>query len=102
DINLAPGTIVDGKKVFQPQLGRRNPNFVGVWQRVTDAQSFYNSLQVSAIRRFSAGFRAQTSYTFSRSIDDASGINSPTTFSTCSTWRIFTTAPTIAASRPFT
>src|SRR5258705_5230591 len=67
DINLAPWTIVDGKKVFQPELGRRNPNFVGTWQRVTDAQSFYNSLQVSAIKRFSGGFRAQTSYTFSRS-----------------------------------
>ncbi|OLE88085.1 MAG: hypothetical protein AUG08_09965 [Acidobacteria bacterium 13_1_20CM_2_55_15] len=76
DINLAPWIVVDGVKVFQPQLGRRNPNFVGVWQRVTDAQSFYNSLQVSGIRRFSSGFRAQVSYTFSRSIDDASGINS--------------------------
>jgi outer membrane receptor protein involved in Fe transport len=76
DINLAPWTIVDGRKVNQPQFGRRNPNFVGIWQRVTDAQSFYNSLQVSAIKRFSDGFRAQTSYTFSRSVDDASGINS--------------------------
>ncbi len=76
DANLAPETIVNGHKVYQPQLGRRNPNFAGVWQRVTDAQSFYNSLQLSAIRRFANGFRAQTSYTFSRSIDDASGINS--------------------------
>jgi outer membrane receptor protein involved in Fe transport len=76
DINLAPWTIVDGNKVFQPSAGRRNPNFVGIWQRVTDAQSFYNSLQLSAIKRFSSGFRAQASYTFSRSIDDASGINS--------------------------
>lgn len=76
DANLAPETIVNGRKVYQPQLGRRNPNFVGVWQRVTDAQSFYNSMQVSALKRFSSGFRAQTSYTFSRSIDDASGINS--------------------------
>jgi len=76
DINLAPWIIANGNKVFQPQLGRRNPNFVGVWQRVTDAQSFYNSLQVSAMRRFAGGFRAQASYTFSRSVDDASGINS--------------------------
>ncbi len=76
DVNLAPWIVVDGAKVFQPQFGRRNPNFVGVWQRVTDAQSFYNSLQVSGIRRFSGGFRAQASYTFSRSVDDASGINS--------------------------
>ena len=76
DANLAPETIVNGRKVYQPQLGRRNANFSGVWQRVTDAQSFYNSLQVSAVRRFASGFRAQTSYTFSKSIDDASGINS--------------------------
>jgi outer membrane receptor protein involved in Fe transport len=76
DINMAPWIIADGQKVFQPQLGRRNPNFVGVWQRVTDSQSFYNSLQVSAIKRLSQGFRAQASYTFSRSVDDASGINS--------------------------
>jgi outer membrane receptor protein involved in Fe transport len=76
DRNLAPWTFVDGAKIYQPQNGRMNPNFVGVWQRVTDAQSFYNSLQVSAIKRFSNGFRAQTSYTFSRSVDDASGINS--------------------------
>src|SRR5215813_3426926 len=76
DINLAPWTIVDGAKVFQREAGRRNSNFVGIWQRVTDSQSFYNSLQLSTIKRFSGGFRAQASYTFSRSVDDASGINS--------------------------
>jgi len=76
DANLAPETIVNGRKVYQPQLGRRNPNFTGVWQRVTDARSFYNSLQVSAVKRLSRGLRAQLSYTFARSVDDASGINS--------------------------
>ncbi len=76
DANLAPETIVNGRKVYQPQLGRRNANFTGIWQRMTDAQSFYNSLQVSAVKRFSRGFRAQASYTFARSVDDSSGINS--------------------------
>jgi hypothetical protein len=76
DANLAPETIVNGVKVYQPQLGRRNPNFTGVWQRATDAQSFYNSLQVSVLKRLSQGLRGQFSYTFSRSVDDASGINS--------------------------
>ena len=75
DANLAPETIVNGVKVYQGTT-RRNPNFAGIWQRVTDAQSFYNSLQVSAQRRTSAGWRAQVSYTFSRSVDDSSGINS--------------------------
>ncbi len=76
DANLAPETTVNGRKVYQPQLGRRNPNFTGVWQRVTDAQSFYNALQFSAVKRYSRGLRAQLSYTFSRAVDDASGINS--------------------------
>src|SRR5215470_11397984 len=76
DANLAPESIVNGVKTYNPAAGRRNPNFAGVWQRVTDAQSFYNSAQLSAIKRYSAGLRAQVSYTFSRSIDDSSGINS--------------------------
>jgi outer membrane receptor protein involved in Fe transport len=76
DANLAPETIVNGRKVYQPQLGRRNPSFTGVWQRMTDAESFYNSAQVSLQKRFSRGWRAQVSYTFSRAVDNASGINS--------------------------
>jgi hypothetical protein len=74
--NLAPFTIVNGVKVYHPELGLINPNFANITQRITDAQSFYNALQLSALKRFSHGLRAQLSYTFSRAIDDASGINS--------------------------
>ena len=42
------------------------PAFTGIWQRVTDAESFYNSFQLAAKKRFSHGWRAQVSYTFSR------------------------------------
>jgi outer membrane receptor protein involved in Fe transport len=76
DANLAPETIVNGVKVYQPQLMRRNPSFAGIWQRVTDAESFYNSMQLAATKRYSKGFRAQVSYTLARSVDDSSGINS--------------------------
>jgi outer membrane receptor protein involved in Fe transport len=76
DANLAPETMVNGVKVYQPAAGRRNPSFAGVWQRVTDAESFYNSAQVSLQKRFTHGWRAQLSYTFSRAVDDSSGINS--------------------------
>jgi hypothetical protein len=76
DANLAPETTVNGVKVYQPQLGRRNPNFTGIWQRKTDAESFYNSLQLSAVKRYAGGWRAQLSYTFSRAVEDSSGINS--------------------------
>src|SRR5207237_644625 len=59
DANLAPETIVNGVKTYLPQLGRRNPNFGPVFQRVTDARSFYDSMQLSVMKRYSRGLRAQ-------------------------------------------
>lgn len=76
DANLAPDAVVNGVKTYQPQLGRRNPNFGPIFQRVTDAKSFYDSLQLSLMKRYSHGVRAQFSYTLAKSIDDSSGINS--------------------------
>src|SRR5258708_28820626 len=76
DANLATFTIVGGIKVYHPELGRRNANFASITQRISDAQSFYNSLQWSAQKPFSHGLRAQFSYTFSRAVDDSSGVNS--------------------------
>ncbi len=76
ETNMAPETVVGGVKFYQPLAGRRNPNFAGVTSRATDSQSFYNSLQLSAVKRFSSGLRAQASYTFARSVDDSSGVNS--------------------------
>jgi hypothetical protein len=76
DANLAPDVMVDGVKTYLPALGRRNPAFAGIWQRVTDGQSFYDALQLAANRRYAHGLRGQVSYTLARSIDDASGINS--------------------------
>jgi hypothetical protein len=85
EANLAPFHIANGRTLFdgttkdatgQNTCCRRNPNFLGIFQRITDAQSFYNSTQLSVIKRFSHGLRAQLSYTFSHSVDDSSGINS--------------------------
>jgi outer membrane receptor protein involved in Fe transport len=76
DANLAPSTDVNGVKVYHPELGRRNPNFASAAQRISDSQSFYNALQLSAQKRLPGGLRAQISYTFSRAIDDSSGVNS--------------------------
>jgi outer membrane receptor protein involved in Fe transport len=74
--NLAPFTVVSGIKVYHPQLGVINPNFASISQRISDAQSYYNALQLSAQKQLSHGLRAQLSYTFSRAIDDSSGVNS--------------------------
>jgi outer membrane receptor protein involved in Fe transport len=75
DANLAPDTLVNGIKTYQGTT-RRNPNFGPIFQRATDAQSFYDSMQVSLVKRYSHGLRAQLSYTLAKSIDDSSGINS--------------------------
>jgi outer membrane receptor protein involved in Fe transport len=75
DANLAPETIVNGVKTYQGAT-RRNPNFGPIFQRATDAQSFYDSMQISMMKRYSRGLRAQVSYTLAKSIDDSSGINS--------------------------
>jgi len=59
---------------FQPTLGHNlNPNFGSTPQIVTDATSNYNSLQISLQRRFVKGLSFQGSYTYSHSIDTASG-----------------------------
>ena len=45
----------------------------GFQMATTDADSLYNSLQASLTKRFSKGLQFLASYTFSKSIDDASG-----------------------------
>lgn len=51
---------------------RRNPNFSRIRYRTWDARSFYNSFQASVMRYFRAGLQFQGSYTYAKSIDEAS------------------------------
>jgi hypothetical protein len=59
---------------FEPALGHRfNPNLPSPLQAVlTDAQSFYNSFQLSVAGQHADNFSWHVFYTFSHSIDDAS------------------------------
>jgi hypothetical protein len=59
---------------FEPALGRRyNPNLASpLIAELTDAQSFYNSFQVSVSKRYAHNLFWQASYTLARSVDDAS------------------------------
>ena len=59
---------------FEPALGHRfNPNLPSPLQTIsTDAQSFYNSFQVSISKRHAHNLFWQASYTLAHSIDDAS------------------------------
>ena len=59
---------------FQPALGHRyNPNLSSPLLTVlTDAQSFYNSFQLSVSTQYAHNFSWQLFYTWSHSVDDAS------------------------------
>jgi len=59
---------------FEPALGHRfNPNLSSPLETVlTDAQSFYNSFQLSVSRQHTDSLSWKVFYTFSHSIDDAS------------------------------
>ena len=71
DVNAPFPTEVDGRSFVAAGTPRPNPN-VGVGTvRGSDAQSFYNALQLELKKRFSHGFQFQTSYTWSKNIDDS-------------------------------
>jgi hypothetical protein len=99
---IAPGTILTAgyfgargnhlpreteQNPFQPTLGHRyNPNLPSpLLEDLTDAQSFYNSFQLSVSKHYTHNLSWQASYTFSHSIDDASSnvsieaVNEPST-----------------------
>ena len=59
---------------FEPALGHRyNPNLQSpLITELTDAQSFYNSFQVSVSKRYAHNLFLQASYTLAHSVDDAS------------------------------
>ena len=75
-VNAVTGEVIAINTIGNAQL--RAP-MQGVWSNGffvlnrTDAQSTYHALQVSVNRSMSHGLQFQAAYTFSKSIDDASG-----------------------------
>ena len=53
---------------------RRNPNWDAMQERSLNGLSWYDSMQVSVLRRFSAGLQVQASYTWSKSLDTSAGL----------------------------
>jgi len=76
DINV-PGPLreeADGRLFFGTSRAvRPNPRFDRVRYTSTDANSFYNAFQVGLSRRWDRGVQFDANYSYSRSIDDASG-----------------------------
>lgn len=75
DMNTAtPEGVSDGVPVFSRTPRVPNPGYGTMLVMTTDSQSFYNALLVEVSKRFSAGLHFQGAYTFSKLIDEASGI----------------------------
>jgi outer membrane receptor protein involved in Fe transport len=74
DFNIANSLNPPIDTLFPPVSTpvRRNPNFGSIRFKVSDSNSFYNSLQLSVRTRLGHGFTSQLSYTFAKSIDDGS------------------------------
>src|SRR5262249_4975239 len=69
-----PTRLPDGT-LFTPRgAPRRNPAWGELQTRRLSGLSYYDSLQVSVIRRFSGGLQVQGAYTYSKSIDTSSGL----------------------------
>ncbi len=70
DANIpVPQTLADGTLFFPPGQPRPNTAFSTIELKSSDGNSWYNALVFEARKRFTRGFSAQASYTFSRNID---------------------------------
>jgi hypothetical protein len=73
--NLIPGTGLNGATVNRNQLLRPFPQFGSISTSRNDASSNYHSGQLRAERRFSGGYTALFSYTFSKFLEQSSFLN---------------------------
>ena len=71
DGNDAAPILVDGRPFIPAGALRPNQQMGVLSVRYSDAQSFYNALQIEVKKRFSHGFQFQSSYTWSKNIDDS-------------------------------
>jgi hypothetical protein len=75
DLNTAaPLRVEDGVPIFSSRPAAPNPGYGTMLVMTTDSQSFYNALLAEVSKRFGSGLHFQASYTFSKLIDEASGI----------------------------
>ncbi|MBI3933407.1 MAG: TonB-dependent receptor [Acidobacteria bacterium] len=75
-----PNVLPDGSLFFPPNAGPINPNLAAIETDSTDVQSFYNSFQFNGNKTLGRGSSVQVSYTYAKSVDDASGQNSDDLF----------------------
>ena len=68
-----PQILPDGRKFWTGKDPRSNPNWDTIELRTAAGNSWYNSFQFGLAKRLSQGLQFQSSYTFSKAIDDTQG-----------------------------
>jgi hypothetical protein len=71
DSNAAVPIIVNGLPFVPPNATRPNPNDGNGTYTTSSAKSFYNGMTLEVKRRFAQSFQLQGSYTWSKTVDDA-------------------------------
>ncbi len=75
DLNTAvPVSVDDGVPTFSATPRAPNPAYGTMLVMLTDSASFYNALLAEVSQRFSGGLRFQAAYTWSKLIDEGSGV----------------------------
>jgi outer membrane receptor protein involved in Fe transport len=70
--NAAPSSFTeDGREFVAPNTTRINRNTGVGTTRYSDTKSFYNAMLFAVKKRLSQGFTVQSSYTWSKTVDDA-------------------------------
>lgn len=71
DVNDFMPITLNGRAFVPTQTVRPNPNIGVGTTRHSDAESFYNALQIEVKKRLTRGLQFQSSYTWSKNIDDS-------------------------------
>jgi hypothetical protein len=74
DANAPVPEFVNGRKFFPEGAPRANPAFQNMNLISFNGDSHYHGLQIVGRRRFSSGLQFQSSYSFGKAIDSASGL----------------------------
>ncbi len=78
--NTRPAIQKDGRRFVLIQEPFPNPNWGRMRVTKTDGTSIYHGLRASLTKRFSRGFQVQTSYTWSKVMDDSTSTFGSTDF----------------------
>jgi Carboxypeptidase regulatory-like domain len=71
-----PSTLAAGTTYFPANAALANPNVSATTTWFSEGLSSYNALQVDVRRNFRRGFQIRGAYTFSKSLDDGTALNS--------------------------